>query len=191
MMRHELEERTGPLPLWVWEIAHEVYQNHNAIKDVGGKDQIAEIVKLDMVWYQPLLNWYKEIGGKPVIKEHRVDTYTEYDVNSDGYIVNEVGRQMRDIYKDVQAKLEEKYPELTERLEYFSLSVGYPDSNAVWDTDTHWIAVFYVTGGSEGHYIHVEARKENESKLLFLAKVLDGKETTQALTLALSEIMDV
>jgi hypothetical protein len=38
------------------------------------------------------------------------------------------------------------------------------------------IACFTVTGGSEGHYIHVEAISDGARHLVFLGKTFDGAE---------------
>jgi len=42
----------------------------------------------------------------------------------------------------------------------------------------HWCAVYAVTGGSEGHYIHVDLIRNDESReLVILAKTFDGMTT--------------
>jgi hypothetical protein len=43
----------------------------------------------------------------------------------------------------------------------------------VWGNNNHRIVVFWVTGGSEGYYVHVETTACKEPKTLMLAKVWD------------------
>ena len=48
-----------------------------------------------------------------------------------------------------------------DELEYFGL-LHYSDSPKPLPRRIKWLAVFAVTGGSEGHYIHVEAITTND-----------------------------
>jgi hypothetical protein len=130
--------------------------------------------------------------GKVV--EHKSDLYTTYDVTDKGYCINIKPRKLVDIFNDVDRQLKEKYPKLCEGIEYFDLFPWHPEI-VFWDLDTHWTAVFYVTGGSEGYYIHVEAIKEEARTLLFLGKTLREGETgiswAEQMVCAISRIMKV
>lgn len=63
-----------------------------------------------------------------------------------------------------------------EREEYFSLSNGTKNDEPLWGKHTRWIAVYWVEGGSEGYYVHVDRLDWNEST-----------QVTEATTMALGK----
>lgn len=126
--------------------------------------------------------------------EHEEDMFHTWEVKN-GHIINRKPKKLSEVYQAVRKELE-LYPEIFGSLDYFSLEIEYklghvPD---LWP-DPHWIAVFYVTGDSEGYYIHVEARDGGTSKLLFLGKTLregiEGRMICEKAVAALSRIMKV
>lgn len=130
--------------------------------------------------------------GKVVKQES--DLYTTYDVTDKGYCINIRPRKIADIFNDVNRQLKGKYPKLCEGIEYFELSASQ-SGEELWDEDRHWTAVFYVQGGSEGYYVHVEAISEGIRQLLFLGKTLRegeaGVSWAEQMVCAISRIMKV
>lgn len=47
--------------------------------------------------------------------------------------------------------------------EYFSLSQGVKAEEPIWSPTTVWIAVYWVEGGSEGYYVHVDRIEDREA----------------------------
>jgi hypothetical protein len=130
--------------------------------------------------------------GKVV--EHKSDLYTTYDVTDKGYCVNIQPRKLQDIFNNVNRMLKEKYPKLCEDIEYFGM-FDTTGLEPMWDMGTHWTSVFYVEGGSEGYYVHVEAIKDDKRTLLFLGKTLREGEAgiswAEQMVCAISRIMKV
>jgi hypothetical protein len=214
-----------PLEDWQWEIAHEVYQKHSHISDVHGKDQITGIIRMGFdypfghwalcgatpvegrssgmnKWEDdPIMKMYREIEGKPVIcKTNHWLTYTE-DVTTEGHCINFRPNLLKEISQEVMDKLEKDHHSLVAHLEYWSVEYG-PDpygpkahDTATWPKGFPRIAVFYVRGGSEGYYVHVEALKDGKHKNIFLAKTLlegeGGVTWAERMVCALSRILDV
>lgn len=194
MLRTELEQRVGTLENWQWEIAHHVYQWHDSIKDVGGKEQIADIVRQGWLYGSPIFVMYEELKGPVVIKYSNGDLYSTWDVIHTGYCINDKPRPISEVFEQVNSRLQSEYPELYRELDYFSNSVKYEPDSTLWPK-FRWIAVFYVRGGSEGYYIHVETRNDGAAKIMFLGKTLlegkAGRELCEKIVAALSRIMDV
>lgn len=85
------------------------------------------------------------------------------------------GRTIRDVYNDVCEGLgKTRYS--TAGMDYFSMDMGTEDQP--FPDNYHWIACFPVTGGSEGHYIHVDMicsdMNGEHRKSLFLGKTFLG-----------------
>jgi hypothetical protein len=181
MMKEELQGLLNePLEDWKWKMAEFVYMNHPTIEDVRGKQQVADIVKQGFGWDSPIRAMYKEINGPVIIAKTMHQLFTTYDVTHESLCINERGNPMDEIYAHVKKELQEKYPDLWGKLDYFDQDVELRHRSELWDTDTHWIAVFYVRGGSEGYYIHVETRKDGQAKIIFLGKtLLEGEEGVQ------------
>jgi hypothetical protein len=117
--------------------------------------------------------------------------YTTYEVNPEGFIVNEKPKTIQQVYDYVRKKLQSKYPEVFNGMDYFSLSLEQRLRPAsLWDIKARWTAVYYVTGGSEGWYIHVETRDVEQAKMMFLGKTFQKNIAEEAVT-AISEIMEV
>jgi hypothetical protein len=202
MMRHELEERTGPLETWQWEMAHAVYQDHPDIKDVGGKDQIAAIVKqgFDKPWpmVSTIRRMYKEVNGPVLIKCRKEDMYSSWDVTIDGQCINNKPKTTTAVFNAVKAQFQEKYPQLWDDMDYFDLNADFIYRSALPDIwpEPFRIAVFYVRGGSEGYYVHVEGiRLDGKTTNLILAKTLRegeaGIQWAEQTANAISRIMKV
>jgi len=79
--------------------------------------------------------------------------------------------------------------------EYFHL---FPDKRhfidqPIWDHQ-HWIAVFWVVGGSEGYYVHIENRwndyEGDHADLIVLGKFWDWERAEEA-TRALQRLINL
>ena len=58
--------------------------------------------------------------------------------------------------------------------------------------NSHWIAVFPITGGSEGHYIHVEAiARDGSRQLLYLGKTFKGMDHAWQIARKLGDLLHV
>lgn len=126
-----------------------------------------------------------------VVKVNDELTYTE-EVTDQHYCVNEKGKPLLEILNAVCKKLYLKHPELREPTDYFALGALMKSHN-LWDTSAR-TAVFYVKGGSEGYYVHVEQHRPGH-ECLFLAKTLlegeSGRLWAEQMVCALSRILEV
>jgi hypothetical protein len=59
-----------------------------------------------------------------------------------------------------------------------------------WPMNYHWISVFAVTGGSEGHYVHVEAITGDVRELLFLGKTFRGMDNALHAVSLLTKLLE-
>jgi hypothetical protein len=132
---------------------------------------------------------------KKIVKTDH-DLYSTWDVTDDHYCINDRKNSLFSIFEQVRKKLIADYPELMEQADYFSYD---------YDNDTYkhtalcpefrWIAVYYVRGGSEGYYVHVESRQDGKSEMLFLGKTLcegwAGISWAEKMVCAISRIMNV
>jgi hypothetical protein len=75
--------------------------------------------------------------------------------------------------------------------EYFEVHTVYGHHHADWKKEfvyaekIRWIAVYWVVGGSEGYYVHVETREPETQKteLVLLGKFWDAARAEQATNL--------
>jgi hypothetical protein len=71
--------------------------------------------------------------------------------------------------------------------EYFSLCQGVKATDEVWK-DARWVAVYWVEGGSEGYYLHIdrivwnEERQVNETQTYALGKFWSKASAAVAVT---------
>jgi hypothetical protein len=201
MMQSELEELIGKrLAPWQWQMAEYVYMNHPDIHDVGGKGQIANIILAQGFEYpSQIRSMYKEVKGPPIIVETKRTLCETYDVSHEGYCINTRGNKLYDIYKEVGDRLKKEYPELMANADYFNYDSPdqYQEEKTVlWDIGVRWIIVHYVTGGSEGYYVHVATlNKEGKYYIHFLGKTLlegeAGISWGEKMVAAISRIMQV
>jgi len=130
-----------------------------------------------------------EEKGKVI--EHKSDLYTTYDVTDKGYCINERPRPALDVLVDVRKQLWEKYSGLKENEEYFDIFPG--QEGLPWPLDNRFLCIFYVRGGSEGYYVHVETQHEGRNTIWFLGKTLRegeaGMSWAEQMVCALSRIM--
>jgi hypothetical protein len=112
----------------------------------------------------------------------------------DGLVRHEVGNPVSEVFRYCLHELQE-YATDGEPLidEYVSDIASREAPGARWPLHASWIAVFAVTGGSEGHYVHVEAlhSHSNTRQLLFLAKTFRGFDHALRIVASLSKILAV
>ncbi len=104
------------------------------------------------------------------------------------YIEVEPGRPLRDIFVELRAELGGMIDE------YFDI---YPEvwrqgfgGVLQWPDNIKWIACYAVTGGSEGHYIHVDLiDREGRRTLTFLGKTFQGMAHAQAIANRCAELL--
>lgn len=126
----------------------------------------------------------------------RSDLFTTYEVTPEGYIVNTNGRRVKDIERDVVEKLQQQFPEVWDQLDYFYRTIDYrQDPDARWPEAWRWVAVYYVTGSSEGFYFHVDVRTHDESApvlSMFVGKTLsESRDDAERIQNALARVFEV
>ena len=96
-----------------------------------------------------------------------------------GYLLFDRMRTLGDLMEYCKEALEPSG--VLDQLEYFSPMWRKKDDDPLPER-IKWLVVFVVTGGSEGHYIHIEAittnddpRRGHDRELLILGKSLAGK----------------
>ena len=91
-----------------------------------------------------------------------------------GY-VREIPRKTAEILRELNERLE---AEGNKPDEYgFSLSVSREIEAQYWPLRFAWVACYAVTGGSEGHYIHIDViTREDKRILMSLGKTFEGME---------------
>lgn len=127
--------------------------------------------------------------------DHRIDLYCEYDVLF-SRCFNMKGRLVLDVFSNVLKRIPK---EMLEDLDYFAINGTREKTDAYWPYPFRWIAVYYVTGGNEGYYLHVDPiwieNGERKSDTFFTGKTLyegqKGRAVMSALVTKLSEMMEV
>ena len=132
-------------------------------------------------------NSYKE-AGQPV--EHRVDIYEEYDVLFH-HCINITRRTVALVYQYLVKNLPKH---LLDEMDYFAISGSRHTEDALWP-EFHWISVYYVTGGSEGYYLHVDVIDGEKRDCMILGKTLlegkAGRDYMAKCVAAISEVLEV
>lgn len=175
------ERKTGLIP-WVtdlepheWAVLQFVCQYHPEFSKPGIDERVIDRLSENGIYwaYDLLAASVREAKAQGVAIEQVVTSTTVYDV-AHGRCVNEQGRPINEVYKETCDMLERigLYPD-----EYFSLSAA-SDRGGEFPYPYRWVACYAVTGGSEGHYLHVDAiMKDGSRKLVFVGKTLqEGKE---------------
>jgi hypothetical protein len=109
---------------------------------------------------------------------------TVYDVDEEGYIKNERGRPVKDIIAELNeamSKLEWPAEEpFGGKHEGFGYWWDSTIDRPMWPHQWNWIACFAVTGGSEGHYVHIEViHHGGQRQLVSTHKTFGGRARAQ------------
>ena len=134
------------------------------------------------------------------IVSHETDLLSEYDVTNKNFCINITPRKIKDIFKEVENQLPK---ELMNEFDYYvssfpfihttNIAEAHFDENGLFP-EFHWIAIYYVLGGSEGYYVHVATINDEEHhEMVWVAKTLyegtKGKEVCRKLVAALEDII--
>ena len=193
MMQRELENRLQTtLDSNTWDMLQRIYTYHPAITDVGGKDQFAALVKRRGV-HGVASAMLKEanataarVGAAPIPIE--LDAWYGTEVFSDdGQLIEVRPKTLQQVYTYLRDGLGDLVDE------YFSIAADSENHCAdPWPQGYRWIAVFPVTGGSEGHYVHVERIQHDGSRdLVFLAKTFLGMEHAWRIARRLGDLLQI
>ena len=129
----------------------------------------------------------EEKYGKVVDKDESL--FSKWDVTDKHFCVNQVNKTIGDVCTAVERRLSEGL--LNEFDSYGNFC--YPLKPTDPWPKMHWLAIYYVTGGSEGFWVHVDViGGEGDRKLVWLAKTLhegDGREWCEKLVHELCTIM--
>jgi hypothetical protein len=125
---------------------------------------------------------FKSFDGLYIIANKNHDTWTfdaenkhynEWygtDISCGGYIVETIPATINKVFDYLSKSMPDDMID-----EYFSNMAKYDkNGNEAFPQDYNWIACYAVTGGSEGHYVHVDIIKEDKRTLLYLAKTFRG-----------------
>lgn len=119
-------------------------------------------------------------------KEYREWYGTDLAVG--GYIVETIPASLRSVYEYLRDNLPKDLID-----EYFTISGGLSsdDNNRPFPQEYNWLSVFPVTGGSEGHYIHIEVINGEKRELLFLAKTFRGMDHAWEISKQIGRLLNV
>lgn len=193
MMPNEFQERVGQFPMWQWLAIEAVYRDDDTIPDVGGKDVIAD--RYENEGFDSIFRKYVSLGNDPkaIIKEQREDAFSRYDVTYEGYIINETAKTRGEVYQWMVSELRTNHADIWELFDYISLDRDYvtDTEKKAWPINDR-IAVFYVRGGSEGFYFHIEALRDGRHELLILGKTLsESRNDAERVQNTLARIFEV
>ena len=113
---------------------------------------------------------------------------TIYDVNEEGYIVNQRGRPVREIVGDLNCCLKKmKWDDDDWGGDYEGFSTCFKshsrsdkDDPFMWPAEWQWISVYAVTGTSEGDYVHLDViRRDGSREMMALYKTFGGRQKAQ------------
>lgn len=116
------------------------------------------------------------------------------DGESMGRLTRKRGRPIADIATELRAALDAKDPEILRGFDYFG-----PLNHArafEWPAEVKWISCYAVTGGNEGHYVHVDlvlepkGAKAFEHKGVFLGKTFAGIDAALRLAAELTKLLN-
>ncbi|MFH1952560.1 MAG: hypothetical protein ABIL06_13185 [Pseudomonadota bacterium] len=115
------------------------------------------------------------------------DPFSKWGVSVDGYVVDETGKPVEEVFEYVEGEIERSGMDLG-GYDYFQVCFGLRGS--LWPVSYRRIACFAVEGGSEGHYIHVNViDNESKTETLLLGKTFLGLDHALALSNALTKIL--
>ena len=92
------------------------------------------------------------------------------DIAIGGYIVETIPETINGIYEYLSESMPDDLVD-----EYFSNMARHNKRGGdPFPQEYNWIACYAVTGGSEGHYVHVDVITGDKRELLYLAKTFQG-----------------
>ncbi len=121
-----------------------------------------------------------------VIVDEQEGIYERFNVIG-GFCVN----FRRKTVKEVLGELVKHLPsELMDQMDYFGIASAYEVQGKPLFPEFHWIGVYYVTGGSEGYYLHVDAiGDQGDRNCVFVGKtLLEGKAGRELMSKVVAEV---
>ncbi len=195
MNQAEFTARTDHVPtLNEWEIIERVYTYHPQIRDIGGKDQLAFWWKNTPTFskfvydFLPAANDAAEVQGYQRIRWIIPYWYGEEVIDETrGVILQTIPATLTSVAKYLNNGLGDLVDE------YFSDVTQHEDgAPRMWPTEYTWLACYPVTGGSEGHYVHVDViYRDNSRRLLFLVKTFKGIEHAWKIAQRAGELLHI
>jgi hypothetical protein len=195
MMQSEFERRIGhPVPPTEWPAISRIYAYHPDINGVGSKDQIVQLYTTHGfrgLAHRMLAeaNRAAAMGGVAPVHLEVDEWFGIHVIADDGRILETRSKTVGQVYTYLRTGLGHLIDE------YFSISADPPLANgpdSPWPLDNRWIAVFPVSGTSEGTYIHVETiGPDRHSQLLFLAKTFRGMPHAWRIAQRLGELLHI
>ena len=183
---------------WQYKMIEDVYCDHPSITDVGGQDQIAAIYNdggLDVI-YKMYRDIYPDRKTHPIITHHVTNLIENYDVCYEHYCHNCKNNTIVYLYEQIEEELKNNYPDIWNTIDYFSISCKYEmdmkNNPDLLIPDFQWMPVYYVRGGSEGFYIHIDViTPGNKMVHLYTAKTLCGRDEGERICNAITRIIDM
>jgi hypothetical protein len=120
----------------------------------------------------------------PTAVPARIDTQV-WEKRPDGYLYPIRVKTVHEVLAEIRAAVG---PDPAGAEEYLMASNWVPNEQP-WPTGR--IAVFVVTGDSEGHYLHVEVLSDPGHQLVLLGKTFHGKDAAWALARRIADLLDV
>jgi hypothetical protein len=215
MMRHELQDRIGPVEDDQWQALERIYAYHPDIPDVGAEDAFASMFltgsyneganrvlaqntmpdfltrmsadsRQQYRHYLITMNMLRRAneeaaksGAAPVLAYTSCEWWGEYDVNDQGFCVNYRPKSVKAITSWLSIELGDMVDEYLSCME-----------DGEWPISSR-IGAFPVTGGSEGHYIHVEALANGKHTTLILGKTFQGMDHAWAIARRIGDLLGV
>ncbi len=129
-----------------------------------------------------------ELESGPTAETPAVPPHVETEVwesGPDGYLHRIRVKTVAEVFAEIRTVVGAEPPGAEEGLHV-----------APWiPADHKWpsgqIAVFAVTGGSEGHYVHVEVLGDGRYECVGLGKTFHGKDAAWSLARRLADLLDV
>lgn len=194
MMKNEFDKLIGktsdPRREWPWiDLA---YIHSPSVPDIGGHQFIANI------YLSKGMTGILELWKDPVFRQFDEDTayyghdqFSTFEVNYKGFVKNEQGKPKNEVMLWLKEEIGKAGIDLQE-YDYFSLTKdgNFPVVYKPWPIDAWRIACFAVTGGSEGHYIHIDMIDKNANvKNLILGKTFMGFDHALALVTVVTKLL--
>ena len=95
----------------------------------------------------------------------------EWEPTGDGMLRYVQGQLISEIAKELAPHINHLVDE------YFS--TDHEMKGKRWPKNVRWVACYAVTGGSEGHYIHIDAIFDGQRQMIFLGKTFQGMQHAQ------------
>ena len=117
------------------------------------------------------------------------------DPQKEGYLKYEGQFTVKEVYDAILQLLPEHGIDINYGspggLEYFSSVLDNHGNQEKEFPRSRWIACYVVTGGSEGHYIHVDSIDGNDKReMVFLGKSLCGREEAEHFCTVVARILE-